>query len=261
VLRSWDTGRPPVTARLTVVAGLDTLVAGAGHAVCAEGHGPLPGHAVGPGNEVAPVAAGCGCPQPAAVDGEPITAAHLRSLLEQLDALCPGGLQAPTGGTLDIALTDPRTGALRATLTRAELERLVRRGCPEHPGEACRCSVLDRPAPADRYVPTPAQRRFVSTRDRTCRHPGCRNAAAWSDLDHVIPHGVGGPTACENLCCLCRRHHRLKTHAPGWRFVMTTDGVLTVTTPSGVTRTTRPPGLHHPPGWSVSPPDDDPPPF
>jgi hypothetical protein len=244
-----------------VVAGLDTLVAGAGHAVCAEGRGPLPVHAVGPRNEVTPVAAGCGCPQPAAVDGQPITAAHLRSLLEQLDALCPGGLQAPTGGTLDIALTDPRTGALRATLTRAELERLVRRGCPEHPGEACRCSVLDRPAPVDRYVPTPAQRRFVSTRDRTCRHPGCRNAAAWSDLDHVIPHGVGSPTACENLCCLCRRHHRLKTHAPGWRFVMTTDGVLTVTTPSGVTRTTRPPGLHHPPGWSASPPDDDPPPF
>jgi hypothetical protein len=28
------------------------------------------------------------------------------------------------------------------------------------------------------------------------------------------------------------------------RFVMTDDGVLLVTTPSGVTRTTRPPGLH-----------------
>jgi hypothetical protein len=96
------------------------------------------------------------------------------------------------------------------------------------------------------------QRRFVRTRDRTCRHPGCRNDAAWADLDHVIPHGLGGETACENLCCLCRRHHRLKTHAAGWRFVMTSDGVLAVTTPSGVTRITRPPGLA---------PPDDPAPF
>ena len=50
-------------------------------------------------------------------------------------------------------------------------------------------------------------------------------------------------TDCDNLCCLCRRHHRLKTHARGWLYVMTPDGVLSVTTPSGVTRTSRPPGL------------------
>src|SRR3712207_6874590 len=40
------------------------------------------------------------------------------------------------------------------------------------------------------------------------------------------------------------RSHRLKTHAPGWSFAMDDDGTLTVTTPSGVTRVTRPPGLH-----------------
>jgi hypothetical protein len=127
--------------------------------------------------------------------------------------------------------------------------------------------VLDRPPEVDRYEPTPAQRRFVTTRDRTCRHPGCGNRAGWADLDHVIPHACGGPTACENLCCLCRRHHRLKTHARGWRFRMTDDGVLSVTTPTGITRITRPPGqidcaiaaaaAAHPTG----PPDDDPPPF
>ncbi|MFD2092822.1 HNH endonuclease signature motif containing protein, partial [Blastococcus deserti] len=88
-----------------------------------------------------------------------------------------------------------------------------------------------------------------------CRHPGCHNDAGWADLDHVLPHADGGQTACENLCCLCRRHHRLKTHAPGWRFTMTPDGVLTVTTPSGVTRTTRPPGLADPtgPAWTDGP--------
>ena len=58
-----------------------------------------------------------------------------------------------------------------------------------------------------------------------------------------IPYACGGQTDCANLCCLCRRHHRLKTHAEGWLYVMTLDGVLSVTTPSGVTRTSRPPGL------------------
>jgi hypothetical protein len=233
-LRPWDTTRPAVTAALTVVAPVDGL---------------RPGSRAGV----------------AEVSGQPITAAHLRELLRQLDALCPGGLQAPSGGTLDIALTEPGTGALRAALTRPELERLVRRGCPEHVTDDCGCAVLDLPQPVDRYRPSPAQYRYVRTRDRTCRHPGCSSRAGWSDVDHVVPHARGGPTDCGNLCCLCRRHHRLKTHAPGWRFVMTPDGVLSVTTPSGVTRITRPPGfallpdLRPPP---AHPPDDeDPPPF
>jgi hypothetical protein len=126
---------------------------------------------------------------------------------------------------------------------------MVRRGCPDHPDHPdhpdgdCDCAVLGMPPPVDRYEPTPAQRRFVKTRDRTCRHPGCHNRAGWADLDHVIPHTEGGKTDCCNLCCLCRRHHRLKTHARGWRYAMTCDGELSVTTPSGITRTSRPPGL------------------
>jgi hypothetical protein len=196
------------------------------------------------------------------VNGLPITAPQLRQFLTELDALCPGGLQAPVAGSLDIALVDGCTGALRAAVPRAELERLARRGCADHPIDDCSCPVLDRPSPVDRYRPTPAHYRLLRTRDRTCRHPGCRSRAAWADLDHVVPHGDGGLTDCANLCCLCRRHHRLKTHARGWRFVMCPDGVLSVTTPSGVTRTTRPPG------WRIScragqapAASDDPPPF
>jgi hypothetical protein len=102
--------------------------------------------------------------------------------------------------------------------------------------------VVGRPPPTDAYTPTAAQRRFVTARDRRCRHPGCRSKAGWADLDHTIPHAEGGPTDCDNLCCLCRRHHRLKTHAPGWRFRLDADGNLLVTTPSGVTRISRPPG-------------------
>ena len=190
--------------------------------------------------------------------------------------MCPGWLQEPAGGGLDISLIDPHTGALRATVTRAELERLARRGCSGHGDradspDACGCAVLDLPPPVDRYRPTPAQRRFVRARDRTCRHPGCRRPAARTDVDHVLSHAHGGRTDCANLCCLCRRHHRLKTHAPGWSYRMTADGVLQVTTPSGVTRCTRPPGVHLPAGWSLAPigavpagtaaPADDPPPF
>jgi hypothetical protein len=233
VLRPWDDSRPPVTTVLQVIAPVAAL---------------------------RPSVTAAGDTRPAAeVDGEPITAAAVRELLEDFDALCPGGLQSPTGGRLDIAIVDSASGALRATATRAELERLARHGCPSHPDNSCECPVLGRPPAVDRYRPTPAQRRFGTTRDRTCRHPGCRNRAVWADLDHVLAHAAGGITDCTNLCCLCRRHHRLKTHAPGWSFVMAADGVLTVTTPSGVTRVTRPPGLRDGPGRP--PPAADPPPF
>jgi hypothetical protein len=106
----------------------------------------------------------------------------------------------------------------------------------------------------DRYRPSAALYRFVHTRDRACRFPGCSNRSGWSDADHVIPHAEGGQTACENLCCLCRHHHQLKTHARGWGFRLDPDGAHHVTTPSGVTRSTWPPG-------TAPPPDDDPPPF
>jgi hypothetical protein len=241
VLRPWDTSRPPVTADLTVVAPLPSL------------RKPAAPRDRTPAGEV---------------NGEPITAAHLRELLEELDALCPGGLQAPDGGELTIAVTDPDDGSLRAALTRPELERLVRRGCPDHPGANCTCPVLGPPSPppGNRYRPTPALYRFARARDRTCRHPGCTRPAGWADLDHVVPHGEGGATDCCNLCCLCRRHHRLKTFAEGWRFALSPDGVLSVTTPSGITRITRPPGWFPPGGPGLPPPDppwwaDDPPPF
>jgi hypothetical protein len=254
ILRPWDASRPPVTATLTVVAPLPSL-AGAGG-------------------------------EPGEVDGQPISAAHVRELLTQLDAVCPGGLRAPSGGTLQVAVVDG-DGALLATTSRPELERIARQGCANHPdpanhphpanhpdparrpafGGGCGCAVLGPPAAVDRYRPTPEHYRFTKVRDRTCRQPHCGQPVGRVDLDHVTAYADGGITACDNLCCLCRRHHRLKTHAPGWRFVLTDSGVLRVTTPSGITRTTRPPGLRRRieqralPEPPPPPPVDDPPPF
>jgi hypothetical protein len=188
------------------------------------------------------------------VNGFPITAAHLRELLRRLGAL---GLTTPEGGSLTFALTD-EDGRLLATVSAAELARQGKRGCPEHGHAGCGCPVLGRPAPTDAYEPTAAQRRFVTTRDRRCRTPNCGQRAGWADHDHVVPHAAGGPTTCTNLCCLCRSHHRLKTFARGWTFRMEPDGTLHVTSPSGVTRTTRPPGLRLP---EAEPPPYDPPPF
>jgi hypothetical protein len=227
ILRPWDTSRPPVTADLQVIATLASLA----------------GHSTEPGE----------------VNGLPITAAHLRELLRQLDAL---GVQAPQGGSVTVALTDD-DGTLRVTTTLDRLRRLARRGCPDHPDTDCDCSVLDRPAPRDGYTPSADQQVFVHVRDRTCRFPTCGQRVGWADADHVIPHAHGGATDCTNLCCLCRSHHRLKTFARGWRFEMDADGTLHVTTPSGITRTTRPPGMRppDPPPAEPDPDDDEPPPF
>jgi hypothetical protein len=233
IQRPWDTGRPPVTVQLQIIA---TLAALAGRSA-----------------------------EAGEVNGLPITAAHLRDLLARLDAL---GVQAPDGGSVTLALTDD-DGSLRATATLDRLRRLATRGCRTHPAGDCGCPVLDRPAARDGYSPSANQQAFVRTRDRTCRFPTCGQRVGWADADHVVPHACGGTTDCANLCCLCRSHHRLKTHARGWRFTMSDDGTLTVTTPSGITRTTRSPGMRPPPptpdpppdGPAPPDPDDDPPPF
>ena len=241
IRRPWDTRLPAVAARLHITAPLPSLA----------------GQSAEPGQ----------------VGGQPITAGHLRELVAQLGFL---GLQTPEGGSLTFAVTDGE-GRLLATASHSTLQRLARRGCPEHPDRECACPVLGRPPATTAYPPTGAQDEWIRTRDRACRFPNCGARAGWADLDHVVPHACGGETDCANLCCLCRSHHRLKTFARGWRFVIDADGVLHVTTPSGVTRTTRPPGLG-PPGTSESTelqaptldaaaaptaaaPDDEPPPF
>jgi hypothetical protein len=206
ILRPADSGLPATTIRLTVTATLDR-------------QGALRG---------------------GVVNGFAVTAPQLRELLTRFGAL---GLRTPEGGSLTVALTD-EDGRLLATASAAELARLAATGCPDHPaGDRCGCALLRPPSDTDRYTPTERQKTFVTTRDRTCRMPNCGQRVGWADHDHVVAHSRGGRTSCTNLCCLCRSDHRLKTFSRRWRFRMDADGTLHVTSPSGVTRTTRPPGL------------------
>ncbi|HEX7104507.1 MAG TPA: DUF222 domain-containing protein, partial [Acidothermaceae bacterium] len=81
------------------------------------------------------------------------------------------------------------------------------------------------------YRPPKALRDYLVARDRRCRFPGCRRRAEACDVDHSDPH-PHGPTAACNCVCLCRRHHRMKTHG-GWRLQLAPDGTCTWTSPTG----------------------------
>jgi hypothetical protein len=215
LLRPWDTTRPSVTAQLVIHAPLTALRS-------ADGSAPQP---------------------PAEVDGEVVTAAQCREILEELDML--GVRSAPQGGCVQIAIGDPVTGRLVAVATRSELRRAAGRRRRRRAGRTGQQGSdgpgLRPPSAAPGYRPTSAQRRFLTTDDRHCRMPGCRRRPGRCDLDHVVPHGAGGPTECWNLCCLCRRHHRIKTFARGWSFELLADRRLIVRTPSGVSRVSVPP--------------------
>jgi hypothetical protein len=82
------------------------------------------------------------------------------------------------------------------------------------------------------YQPGPGLRHLIQVRNPTCTAPGCRRPAQRCDLDHTIPHHLGGRTCECNLGPLCRRHHRCK-QLPGWTLIQTSPGTFTWTTPAG----------------------------
>ncbi|RYC02243.1 HNH endonuclease signature motif containing protein [Nocardioides ganghwensis] len=83
-------------------------------------------------------------------------------------------------------------------------------------------------------------REQVILRDRTCVFPRCTRPARGCDIDHIVEYDHAdtegrpqpGPTQTDNLACLCRFHHRLKTHSP-WNYRMTEPGVFEWTSPHG----------------------------
>ncbi len=80
-----------------------------------------------------------------------------------------------------------------------------------------------------------ALRRFIQSRDRACRFPACRRAAAKCQIDHATAWDDDGGTDLQNLGALCVRHHQLKTHA-GWRITESRpDGSCSWESPQGRT--------------------------
>jgi hypothetical protein len=84
-------------------------------------------------------------------------------------------------------------------------------------------------------------REQIQLRDRTCVFPGCARPARRCDVDHIIAYDHDadaegrpqpGPTSTDNLACLCRFHHRLKTHS-AWRYEMVEPGIFEWTSPHG----------------------------
>jgi Domain of unknown function (DUF222) len=108
------------------------------------------------------------------------------------------------------------------------------------------CDPVTSAREALRYQPTAALERAVRCRDLTCRFPGCSRPAMVCDIDHTIPFNnqdpsAGGLTVMENLKCLCRQHHRLKTFG-AWRDTQLDDGTVLWTSPTGRTYRTSPAG-------------------
>jgi hypothetical protein len=130
-----------------------------------------------------------------------------------------------------LALVDQLAGTLLALTDAVELRQAATAG-----------RGLGPPPATDAYRPTDPLARFVKLRDRRCRFPGCRARARCADLDHQTPH-PHGPTAHDNLACLCEFHHRLSHQAPGWRLHRDEHGGLVWTLPGGHTVTTSPPAL------------------
>jgi hypothetical protein len=134
-----------------------------------------------------------------------------------------------------LALTDATQIRHTATCERTRC-RTGKRPC-DHPPQG---AGLGPPPDSPGYSPSVPLARFVRARDRRCRFPGCRATAIRCDLDHNTPWPAG-TTSADNLCCLCRHHHRLSHQAPGWTMARRPDGGLHWTTPGGDTIPTHPP--------------------
>ena len=90
-----------------------------------------------------------------------------------------------------------------------------------------------------RFGGRPGETDLKQFRHRAPGRPNCDRPATHADIDHTIPHAVGGPTQAANLKCLCRLHHLLKTFGD-WKDLQLRDGTVIWTAPSGEVYVTTP---------------------
>lgn len=115
-----------------------------------------------------------------------------------------------------------------------------------HPETGCVLSVG-----RSRYAIPKDMRRWLRTRDRTCRFPGCNRAAARCDIDHTRDWHYGGESAHDNLAHLCPLHHAMK-HNTAWSMKQRPDGTIDWVSPARRHYSTEPatrmrPGVPDPP--------------
>ena len=234
VLRPGEHGLSPVQAQLTVVATVATM------ADEDDEPGEVNGDLV-PAETVRRLARSLGLLPPPDAEPADDTAHPLAGLLSPSRVAGTALAHRP-----HVAVADELTGQLLALTDAAGLR--AGRGLGPPPG-------------TDAYSPTAALQRFAGLRDRRCRFPGCRQRPELCDLHHEVVWPIGA-TAHDNLCCLCRHHHRLVHQAPGWSLRRLPDGGLEWTTPTGQVLVTQPPRFGADddlPPPRAQPPDDEPP--
>ena len=118
-------------------------------------------------------------------------------LIVDVDTLTGRALTDPVRGCCEVVGQGPISPVLARTLAcDAAIGRILMRGDSE---------VLDL-GRRTRLI-TPALRRMLTIRDRTCVEPGCDVPAHWCDGHHIVPWEHHGPTSLENLELRCRTHH------------------------------------------------------
>lgn len=74
----------------------------------------------------------------------------------------------------------------------------------------------------ERRIASRGQRFALAARDGGCCFPGCDRPAAWCEVHHIISWLLDGPTDLDNMCLLCRYHHRMFEQL-GWEVFMEGD--------------------------------------
>ena len=184
-------------------------------------------------------------PDPSALDASDPSALDA-SVLDDLDAVAALNDEIAADPTT-VSAWVPELGPLPAAIARDLLD--PRHDPPSSPGSRERVHlrrILTDPVTGNiTHIDTRARaftgalRYALLIRDDVCQTPGC--GAPIRHLDHTHPYKDGGTTSAANGTGLCARCNYIKQN-PGWRHRRDpATGQLTVTTPTGHTRTSRPP--------------------